>query len=187
MAAPSRSSPSSPPATFPDDVVLLRAGADDRPAFVQRGTERFSADLGGLARAGGSVRRAASRPARQGACRRGYRLMPAPPSSSAGCAIRRRRVRAVGRAKKSARRIFRGVSAAAAWPGTCRISLCDRRRWRSWRPLSRLPASPRWLSKRSPPRCRAASSFSKLAWCRRWPSRFRREPRLTPIRRDGWA
>jgi hypothetical protein len=42
-------------ATFPDDVVLLRAGADDRPAFVQRGKERFSADLGGLARAGGSV------------------------------------------------------------------------------------------------------------------------------------
>jgi hypothetical protein len=42
-------------AVFPDDVVLLRAGADDGPAFVQRGQERFSADLGGLARAGGSA------------------------------------------------------------------------------------------------------------------------------------
>ena len=42
-------------ATFPDDVVLLRSGADDRPAFVQRGQERFPADLGGLAKAGGSV------------------------------------------------------------------------------------------------------------------------------------
>jgi hypothetical protein len=42
-------------AAFPDDVVLLRAGADDRAAFVQRGTERFSADLSGLARAGGSA------------------------------------------------------------------------------------------------------------------------------------
>lgn len=42
-------------ATFPDDVVLLRAGADDRPAFVQRGKERFPADLGGLAKAGGSA------------------------------------------------------------------------------------------------------------------------------------
>ena len=42
-------------ATFPDDVVLLRSGADDRPAFVQRGKERFSADLGGLAKAGGGV------------------------------------------------------------------------------------------------------------------------------------
>jgi hypothetical protein len=40
-------------ATFPHDVVLLRAGTDDRPAFVQRGKKRFSADLGGLARAGG--------------------------------------------------------------------------------------------------------------------------------------
>jgi hypothetical protein len=42
-------------ATFPDDVVLLRAGADDRPAFVQRGAERFPADLGGLAKAGGGT------------------------------------------------------------------------------------------------------------------------------------
>jgi hypothetical protein len=42
-------------AAFPDDVVLLRAGADDRPGFVQRGKHRFSADLGGLAKAGGSV------------------------------------------------------------------------------------------------------------------------------------
>jgi hypothetical protein len=42
-------------ASFPDDVVLLCSGVDDRPAFVQRGNERFSADLGGLARAGGSV------------------------------------------------------------------------------------------------------------------------------------
>ena len=42
-------------ATFPDDVVLLRAGADDGPAFVRRGMERFSADLGGLAKAGGSA------------------------------------------------------------------------------------------------------------------------------------
>ena len=42
-------------ATFPDDVVLLRAGADDRPAFIQRGDETFSADLSGLARAGGSA------------------------------------------------------------------------------------------------------------------------------------
>ena len=42
-------------ATFPDDVVLLRSGADHRPAFVQRGKERFSADLGGLAKAGGGV------------------------------------------------------------------------------------------------------------------------------------
>jgi hypothetical protein len=42
-------------ATFPDDVVLLRAGADDGPAFVQRGKKRFLADLGGLAKAGGSA------------------------------------------------------------------------------------------------------------------------------------
>jgi hypothetical protein len=42
-------------ATFPDDVVLLRAGADDRRAFVQRGTKRFPADLGGLAKAGGAA------------------------------------------------------------------------------------------------------------------------------------
>jgi hypothetical protein len=42
-------------ASFPDDVVLLRAGADDGPAFVQRGKEKFSADLGGLAKAGGSA------------------------------------------------------------------------------------------------------------------------------------
>jgi len=42
-------------ATFPDDVVLLRAGADDRPAFVQRGQERFPTDLAGLARAGGDA------------------------------------------------------------------------------------------------------------------------------------
>ncbi len=42
-------------AIFPDDVVLLRAGADDRPAFVQRGQEKFPADLGGLAKAGGAA------------------------------------------------------------------------------------------------------------------------------------
>jgi hypothetical protein len=42
-------------AAFPDDVVLLRSGADDRLAFVQRGDETFPADLGGLARAGGSA------------------------------------------------------------------------------------------------------------------------------------
>jgi hypothetical protein len=42
-------------AAFPDDVVLLRSGADDRPAFVQRGDETFPADLDGLAKAGGSV------------------------------------------------------------------------------------------------------------------------------------
>jgi hypothetical protein len=42
-------------ATFPDDVVLLRSGADDRPAFVQRGQHRFPADLGGLAKAGGAA------------------------------------------------------------------------------------------------------------------------------------
>jgi hypothetical protein len=42
-------------ATFPDDVVLLRAGADDGPAFIQRGRHRFPADLDGLAKAGGSV------------------------------------------------------------------------------------------------------------------------------------
>jgi hypothetical protein len=42
-------------ATFPDDVVLLRSGADDGPAFVQRGQHRFSADLDGLAKAGGGA------------------------------------------------------------------------------------------------------------------------------------
>ena len=41
-------------ATFPDDVVLLRAGADDRLAFVQRGKEDYL-----LTRAG-SPRRAAA-------------------------------------------------------------------------------------------------------------------------------
>jgi hypothetical protein len=42
-------------AAFPNDVVLLRSGADDRVAFVQRGDERFSVNLDGLAKAGGSV------------------------------------------------------------------------------------------------------------------------------------
>lgn len=42
-------------AAFPDDAVLLRSGADDRPAFVQRGDETLPADLDRLAKAGGSV------------------------------------------------------------------------------------------------------------------------------------
>ena len=72
-------------ATFPDDVVLLRAGADDRPAFVQRGKERLPADLSGLARAGGSA--AALRLARRAKAR------AAEASLDAGSAKLERRMR----------------------------------------------------------------------------------------------
>ena len=72
-------------ATFPDDIVLLRAGADDRPAFVQRGKERFPADLTGLAKAGGAA--AALRLARRAKAR------AAEASLDAGSAKLERRMR----------------------------------------------------------------------------------------------
>ena len=42
-------------ATFPDDVVELRASATNSRAHLLRGGKRFSADLGGLEDAGGDV------------------------------------------------------------------------------------------------------------------------------------
>jgi hypothetical protein len=125
VAAPSRSSPSSWPRRSPTTWCCCGPA----PTIARRS---FSAARKGFRPIWPGSRGQAAAPPRwvsPGAPRRApprLPLMLAPPSSSAGCAIRRRCVRAVGHAKKSARRIFPGVSAAAAWPGAYRISLCDR-------------------------------------------------------------
>jgi hypothetical protein len=81
-------------ATFPHDVVLLRSGADDRAAFVQRGQHRFSADLDGLAKAGGGTAalhlarrakaRAASAPLDAGSAELEHRLRDPSPARPRG-------------------------------------------------------------------------------------------------------
>lgn len=81
--------------------MLLRSGADDRLAFVQRGDERFSVDLDGLAKAGGSV------PALRLARRAKARAVAAPLDATSAKLERRMRdpssVRPRGRPRKEER------------------------------------------------------------------------------------